>query len=91
MPILVQVQRGASHRQRRSHLDFPSEESGYYVVPPSGALRTWSSPLGYLQYTVQTPTARPSSMMQPVTFNDDPDGYARVVRLRPVDEAEDTW
>lgn len=90
MPILVQAPRGAG-RQRRSHLDFPSEESGYYVLPPSGGLKTSSSPLGYLQYTAQITIARPASMMQPVTFNDDPDGYVRVVRLRPVDESEDSW
>lgn len=90
MPVLVQVPYRANRRQRRSHLDFPSEETGYFVLPPTGALRTSSSPLGYLQYTVET-VGRPASMMQPVTFNDDPDGYARVVRLRPVDEAEDHW
>ena len=90
MPILIQAQHRQARRQRSSHLDFPGEESGYYLLPPSGALKA-SSLFGYVQYTVLQHPARPASMMQPVTFNDDPGGYARVVRLRPVDESEDVW
>ena len=37
------------------------------------------------------PEGRPLSMLQPVTFDDTADDRADVVKMRPVDEAEDDW
>jgi hypothetical protein len=33
----------------------------------------------------------PETMLQPVSFDDEPDDRLNVVRLRPVDETEDHW
>jgi hypothetical protein len=90
MPILIQAQHRPLRHERSSHLDFPGENAGYYVVPPSGVLKG-PTLFGYVNYAAQTQVIRPASMLQAVSFNDDPDGRARVVRLRPVDESEDSW
>jgi hypothetical protein len=37
------------------------------------------------------PDSRPPSMLQPCTFDDSTDDRLKVVRMRPVDESEDTW
>jgi hypothetical protein len=89
MAILIRSRKAVRPRPERTYLDPWDEEPAYYLLPPSGTLRDWSSPFQYQQST--TVDNRPASMLQQVTFNDDTVGDARVVRLRAVDEADNSW
>lgn len=90
MAILIQAQRSV-RRESRSYLE-PSEGPEYVLVPPSGALPDWASPMSYQRArTASAGQHRPASMLQPFTFNDDLDPHVKVVRFRPVDESEDSW
>jgi len=90
MAILIQAQRSARSKTR-PYLD-PPEGPTYELLPPSGALPDWASPFSYQHtYTVGASRNRPTSMLQPFTFNDDVDPHVTVVRFRPVDESEDSW
>jgi len=90
MAILIHAQRSV-RRESRSYLE-PSDGPTYVLVPPSGALPDWASPLSYQRApTASAGQRRPASMLQPFTFNDDLGARVRVVSFRPVDESEDSW
>lgn len=78
MAILIQAQRSA-RRETRSYLD-PPEGPVYTLLPPSGALPDWSSPLSYQRVRASPSQNRPASRLQPFTFDDD---------VSPVDNPEE--
>jgi hypothetical protein len=89
MAVLIRSRKAVRPRPEETNLYPWDEETAYYVLPPSGTLQGWSSPFHYQVST--TVDSRPASMLQRVTFNDDTVGDARVVRLRVVDEADNSW
>lgn len=88
MPVLMRSHRMGRHREHESYFASPQDEPTYVLIVPSGALEDWTS---HYRHTAEAVTRQPASMLQVVNFNDDLDGGARVVRLRPVDEAENSW
>jgi hypothetical protein len=88
MPVLMRSHRGGRRRESESYLATPQDEPTYFLLVPSGALEDWTS---RYRHTTRSMNRQPPSMLQVVTFNDDIDGDARVVRLRPVDEADNSW
>jgi hypothetical protein len=89
MAVLIRSRKAIHLRSEKTSVDSWGEEPAYYLLPPSGMLQGWSSPFWYQQSI--TGDSRPASMLQQVTFNDDTVGDARVVRLRAVDEADNSW
>jgi hypothetical protein len=86
MPVLVPARRSASLGRSlasSSGLVVTGRAPVYSLLVPSGAASE--------SWLPRQPDHRPKTMLQPVSFGDEPTGQLRLVRLRPVDESEDHW